>query len=90
MYNIQYINAQNVSTNFENTKEKVLKKNADRVKKNQPDAQLILSIFRQPLHVSAYLGPSSGGTSVHMQQLVLIFLYDSLNVQKLYTYGFTC
>jgi len=27
-------------------------------KKNQLDAQLILSIFRQPLRVSVYLGPS--------------------------------
>jgi hypothetical protein len=34
------------------------------VKKNQLDAQLILSIFRQPLHVSGYLGPSSGGTTI--------------------------
>jgi len=29
----------------------------DRVKKNQLDAQLILSIFCQPLHVSGVSGP---------------------------------
>jgi len=33
----------------------------NRVKKNQLDAQLTLIIFRQLLHVSDYLGPSSGG-----------------------------
>jgi hypothetical protein len=32
-----------------------------RVKKNQLNAQLILSIFLQPLHVLGYLGLSSGG-----------------------------
>ena len=33
----------------------------NRVKKNQLDAQIILIIFRQPLHVSDYLGSSSVG-----------------------------
>ena len=42
---------------FENTKEKVLKKNAARLKKNQLHAQLILSTFRQPLHVSGVSRP---------------------------------
>ena len=46
-----------------------------RIKKNQLDAQLILSIFRQPLHVSAYLDPSSGGTTVCIQQLVLTIFF---------------
>jgi hypothetical protein len=41
----------------------------NRVKKNQLDAQLILSIFRQPLF-RAYLDPSSGGTTLCIQQLV--------------------
>jgi len=45
-----------------------------RVKKYQLDAQLILSIFRQPVHGRAYLGPSSGGTTVSIQKLVLIIL----------------
>jgi hypothetical protein len=36
------------------------------VKKNQLDAQLIFSIFCQPVHVSR---PSSGGTTVGIQQL---------------------
>jgi len=46
----------------------------NRVKKNQLGAQLILSVFRQPLHVLGYLGPSSGGTTVCIQQLVLILV----------------
>ena len=33
-----------------------------------------ISIFRQYLHVSGYLSPSSGGTTVCVQQLVLIIL----------------
>ena len=45
----------------------------NRVKKNQPDAQLIHSIFRHPVHVSGVC-PSSGGTTVCIQQLVLIIL----------------
>jgi uncharacterized membrane protein YheB (UPF0754 family) len=44
-------------------------------KKNQLDAQLILSIFRQPLRVLVYLGPSRGGTTVCIQQLVVIILF---------------
>ena len=47
----------------------------NRVKKYKFDTQLILSTFRQPLHVRAYLGPSSGGTTVGIQQLVLIILF---------------
>jgi hypothetical protein len=43
------------------------------VNKNQLDAQRIHSTFRQPLHVS---GPSSGGTTVCLQQLVLIIILD--------------
>jgi len=46
----------------------------NRVKKSQHDAQLIPSIFHQHLHVSDYLGPSSGGTTVCIQQLVLVIL----------------
>ena len=49
------------------------------VKKNQLDAQLNLSIFRQPLHVSGYLNPSPGGTCVCTQQLVLIILFRLLS-----------
>ena len=47
------------------------------VKENQLVAQLILSIFRQPLHV---LGPSSGGTTMCIQQLVLTALFRLLSV----------
>jgi hypothetical protein len=50
----------------------------NRVQKKQLDAQIILSTFRQTLHVSAYLGPSSGGKTVCIQQFVLIFLDDCL------------
>jgi len=77
MYNIKYINTQQAKCiyNFENTKEKVLKKNAARVKKSQIDAQLILSIFRQLCVFRTYLGPSSRGATVCIQQLVLIILF---------------
>jgi len=44
----------------------------NRVNKIQLDAQTILRIFRQPLHVSMYLGPLSGGTTICIQQMVLI------------------
>jgi hypothetical protein len=47
----------------------------NRVKNNQLNAQLILSIFRQPLHVSGVLGPSSGATTVCIKQLVLLILF---------------
>jgi hypothetical protein len=47
------------------------------VKKSQLDAQLILSIFRQPLQFQAYLGPSSGGTIECIQQLVPTRTTDS-------------
>ena len=47
----------------------------DCVKKNQFDAQLILGIFRQPLHVWAYLGPTSGGTNVCIQKLELTIIF---------------
>jgi len=50
------------------------------VKKNQLDAQLILSIFCQPLHFWTYLGPSSGGKTICLQQLVLIILFRWLSV----------
>lgn len=46
-----------------------------RVKKTQLDAQLILSTFRQHLHVSGVSRPSSGGTTVGIQQLELIILF---------------
>ena len=87
----------------------------NRVIENQLDAQIILSIFRQSVHVSGvsrtiirrynrmytaigtcyyyfymillcwymfreYLGPSSGGTTVCTQQLVLIILFRWLSV----------
>jgi len=43
------------------------------VKKNQLDTQLILAIYFVKLYMfRAYLGPSSGGTTVCIQQLVLI------------------
>jgi len=47
------------------------------VKKNQLDAQLIpSSLYFVNLYMFwAYLGPSSGGTSVCIQQLVLIILF---------------
>jgi hypothetical protein len=45
------------------------------VKKNQLDAQLILSTFRQILQVSGVFGPPSGGTTICIQQLVLINLF---------------
>ena len=45
------------------------------VKKNQLDAQLILSIYFVKLYMfRAYLGPSLGGTTVCIQHLVLIIL----------------
>jgi len=43
-----------------------------RVKRNQIDAQFILSIFVNLYMLRAYLGPSSGGTTVRTQQLALI------------------
>ena len=47
----------------------------NRVRKNQLDAQLILSIYFANLYIfQAYLGPSSEGTTVFVQQLVLILL----------------
>jgi len=46
----------------------------NRVRKNQLDAQLILYMFR------AYLGPSSGGTTACIQQLVLVILFRWLSV----------
>ena len=49
------------------------------VKKNQLDAQLILIILRQLYMFRAYLGPSSGGTTVCIQKLVLIFLFRRLS-----------
>jgi len=76
----------------------------NRVKKRQLDAQLILSIFRQPLHVSGVSRPSSGGTTICIQKMVLIILYKWLllsnqdnrhsskkdnKYQLLYTYGCT-
>ena len=45
----------------------------NRVNKNQLDAQLILSTFRQDVHVLGLFGPSSGGTTICIQ-LVLIIL----------------
>jgi hypothetical protein len=44
----------------------------NRVKKSQFDAQLILSTLH---HLLAYLGPSLGGTTLCIQQLVLIILF---------------
>jgi len=59
------------------------------VKKNQLDAQLILSIFRQPLHVSGISRPIVRRYNVGIQQLVLIILFRWLynKYQLLYTYG---
>ena len=47
----------------------------NRVKKNQLDAQLILSTFRHLYMFRAYLGPSSGGTTVCIQQVILIIIF---------------
>jgi len=47
----------------------------NRVKKNQLDANLFLVYFVNLYMFRAYLGPSSGGTSVCIQQLVLIILF---------------
>jgi len=46
-----------------------------RVNRNQLDAQLILSIVRQPLHVSGVSSPIIRGTNICIQQLVLIILF---------------
>ena len=45
-----------------------------RIKKIQLDAQLILSIFHQPLHVSGISKPIIRGTTVCIQQLVLVII----------------
>jgi hypothetical protein len=45
------------------------------VKKNQLDAKLILSIFCQPLHASGISRPIIRGTTICIQQLVLIILF---------------
>jgi len=46
-----------------------------RVKKNQLDTQL-MTVYSVNLYMfRAYLGPSSGGTTVCIQQLVLIILF---------------
>jgi len=52
----------------------------DRVHKSQLDAQRILSIFRQTYMFRAYLCPSSGGTTVCIQQLVFIIIFRWLSV----------
>jgi len=52
----------------------------NRVKKCQLDAQLILNIFLQHLHISGVSRPSSGGTTVCIQQLVLIILFRWMSV----------
>ena len=53
------------------------------VKENLLDAQLILSIFNLYMF-RAYLGPSSGGTTVCIQQLVLIILFRDCLLSWLY------
>jgi len=51
-----------------------------RVKKNQIFAQFILLIYFVNLYMfQAYLGPSPGGTTVFIQQLVLTVLFNPLN-----------
>jgi len=50
-----------------------------RVKKNRLDAQLIHSIFVNLYMFRAYLSPSSGGTTVCIQHLVLIGLFRRLS-----------
>jgi len=47
----------------------------NRVKINQLDAQLILSIFRQPLYVSGVSRSIIRGTTVCIKQLALIILF---------------
>jgi hypothetical protein len=55
----------------------------NRVKKNQLDAQLILSIYFINLYkFLAYLGPPLRGTTVCVQQLVLIMLFRWLSVVR--------
>jgi len=73
---------------------KVLEKN--RVRINQLDSQIILSTFRHFINLymfRAYLGLSSGRTTVCIQQLVLIILFrwlsDVLVGLEQYTYRCT-
>jgi hypothetical protein len=47
----------------------------NRVKKDQLDAQTNLVYFVNLYMFRAYLGPSSGGITVCIQQLVLIILF---------------
>jgi len=65
-------------------------RDSDRVKKTQLDAQLILSIFRQPLHVSAVSRPiirrynsmyTTVGTyyyKTHRQYEVAAYMYSTI------------
>jgi len=50
-------------------------RNKDCVKKSQLDAQLILSIFRQPVHVSGVSRPIIRRYNLCIQQLVLIIIF---------------
>jgi len=52
----------------------------NRVKKSELDAQFFLVYFVNLYMFRAYLGPSSGGTAVCIQQLVLIILFRWLSV----------
>jgi len=52
----------------------------NRVKKHQLKRNLFLVHFVNPYILRAYLGPSSGGTTVCIQQLVLIWKEDSLRL----------
>jgi len=76
----------------------------NRVKKNKIDAQLILSIFHQPLHVLVVFKPIIRRYNLYVQQLALIIPFRWLfqsnqdnrqsskknnNYQLLYIYGCT-
>ena len=52
----------------------------NRVKKNQLDANPFSVYFVNLYMFRAYLGPSSGGTTVCIQHLVLIILFRGLSV----------
>ena len=61
-------------------------KQGSRVKKNQLAAQLILVYFINLYMFRGYLGPSSGGTTVRIQQLVLIIPFRLISVVELEIY----
>jgi len=73
---IQYIQ-QCYREKKENHNKKLICKNY--TTKNQLDAQLILSVIRQPLHVSGVSRPSSGGKPyICNSWYLLLFFGDSL------------